>query len=272
MKMSCGFWNRLVKQSSAPFLRAAFAENLQLSIVDGVDKYWCAEMLKCLGEAVPDYAEQVKAVVRSRSFVGMQLVDVETVLAAWSIKWNECWQDLPEDPRYASSEKVVCSTYDKWMSECISQPAKYVNFDSNFNTEHLMDLVRLRVGGHWLNVVTGRWIDGGRDRRSRLCWKCAGCVVEDEKHFMMECPAYQDIRDNFQDLYNDSQGDMRKLMCHPKQHLLAKLVHQLRTFRDEDRLLHFDVHLDSFDSDIELNPLDDEDELVEVHQSGNIVA
>jgi hypothetical protein len=65
---------------------------------------------------------------------------------------------------------------------------------------------------------------------------------------------------------------MRKLMCHPKQHLLAKLVHQLRTFRDEDRLIHFDVHLDSFDSDIELNPLDDEDELVEVHQSGNIVA
>jgi hypothetical protein len=85
--------------------------------VDGVDKYWCAEMLKCLGEAVPDYVEQVKAVVRSRSLVGMQPVDVETVLAAWSIKWNECWQDLPEDPRYASSEKVVCSTYDKWMSD-----------------------------------------------------------------------------------------------------------------------------------------------------------
>ena len=42
MKMSCGFWNRLVKQTSAPVLRAAFVENLQLSIVDGVDKYWCA--------------------------------------------------------------------------------------------------------------------------------------------------------------------------------------------------------------------------------------
>jgi hypothetical protein len=36
---------------------------------------------------------------------------------------------------------------------------------------------------------------------------------EDEKHFMMECPAYQD---NFEELYNDSQGDMEKLMRHPK--------------------------------------------------------
>jgi trans-2-enoyl-CoA reductase len=72
---------------------------------------------------------------------------------------------------------------------------------------------------------------------------------------MMECPAYQDIRDNFQELYNDCQGDMRKLMCQLKQHLLAKLVHQFRTFRDEYRLLQFDVDLDSFDSDIELNPL-----------------
>jgi hypothetical protein len=40
--------------------------------------------------------------------------------------------------------------------DCISQPATYVNFDSNFNTEHLMALVGARVGGHWLNVVTGR--------------------------------------------------------------------------------------------------------------------
>ena len=44
LKMASGFWNRLVKQTSAPVLRAAFVENLQLSIVDGVRHYWCAEM------------------------------------------------------------------------------------------------------------------------------------------------------------------------------------------------------------------------------------
>jgi hypothetical protein len=48
---------------------------------------------------------------------------------------------------------------------------------------------------------------------------------------MMECSAYHDIRDNFRSyiyndyIYNDSQGYMRKVMCHAKQQLLAKLVH-----------------------------------------------
>jgi len=33
----------------------------------------------------------------------------------------ECWQDLLEDPRKASFDKVGCATYNAWMSECISQ-------------------------------------------------------------------------------------------------------------------------------------------------------
>jgi hypothetical protein len=35
-------------------------------------------------------------------------------------------------------------------------------------------------------------------------------------------------------MYDYSQDDMTKLMCYPKQHTLAKLVHRLRVFRDED--------------------------------------
>ena len=35
VKMACGFWNRLVCQTSAPILRAAFTENLELSVNGG---------------------------------------------------------------------------------------------------------------------------------------------------------------------------------------------------------------------------------------------
>jgi hypothetical protein len=35
--------------------------------------------------------------------------------------------------------------------------------------------------------------------------------AEDEKHFLMECPAYQAIRADFQELCDDCGGDMRKL-------------------------------------------------------------
>jgi hypothetical protein len=35
-------------------------------------------------------------------------------------------------------------------------------------------------------------------------------------------------------LYDYSQDGMRRLMNYPKQHTLARLVHRLRAFRDEE--------------------------------------
>ena len=38
--------------------------------------------------------------------------------------------------------------------------------------------------------------------------------VEDVRHFMMQCPAYQEIHANSQELFDNCEGGMRKLMCH----------------------------------------------------------
>jgi hypothetical protein len=38
-------------------------------------------------------------------------------------------------------------------------------------------------------------------------------------------------------------------MYYPKQHTLAKLVHRLRVFQDEDTEWLFDLQLDRFESD-----------------------
>jgi hypothetical protein len=78
------------------------------------------------------------------------------------------------------------------MSDCISQPAPYVNHGSCINPEHLADLMRLRLGAHWLNGVTGRWTNGGTQRNCRK-----GMAIEDEKHLLLKCPAYQAIRGVF---------------------------------------------------------------------------
>jgi len=110
-KMVCGFWNRLVAQTSARILRAAFLENLEMSIAGGQGRLWCDEMMKCLSDAVPDYAEQrVRSLVLSNSMSEIVRVDTESVLAILGRKWMECWQDLPEDPR--------------GLSACISRAAR----------------------------------------------------------------------------------------------------------------------------------------------------
>ena len=204
--------------------------------------------MKCLKDVVPDYAEKVTSLVLNRSVTEIERVDTEVVLGTWGSKWTACWCDLPEDPRVASSDQVSYATYYTWMAECVSQPARYVDHDRCINPEYLADLMRFRVGAHWLSVVTGRWADGGTVRAQRYCRKCMAYTVEDEKHFMLECPAYQEIRSEFGELFDYCEGDLRKLMCHPKQHMLAKLVHKMRVFRDEDTEWVFDLQLDRFES------------------------
>ena len=75
-----------------------------------------------------------------------------------------------------------------------SVQSEYVDYDCCINPEHLVDLMRLRLGSHWLSVVTGHWTDGDIAWVPMYCSKCMEYEVEDERHFMMECPAYQEIR------------------------------------------------------------------------------
>ena len=54
-------------------------------------------------------------------------------------------------------------------------------------------LTRFRCGCHGLHIDTGRWV--GLDRKDRLCQVCnSGQDVEDEHHFLFDCPAYSYIR------------------------------------------------------------------------------
>jgi hypothetical protein len=214
----------LVTQNSAPVLRAAFEENVELSIKEGAERLWCSEMMICLNDIVPDYAAKVQSLVHSGSFSQIEGLGVQSILGTWGSRWITCWQDLPDNPRVAESEHVSYATYDTWMSECISQLAPYVHHGCCINPEHLADLIRLRLAAHWLNVVAGRWVNGGTQRSRRYCRKCMAFEVEDEKHFLMACPAYQAIRAECQELYDDCGDDMRKLMCHPRQHILANFA------------------------------------------------
>jgi len=72
--------------------------------------------------------------------------------------------------------------------------------------------------------------------------------VEGERQFVMECPAYQEVRANCQELFDGCEGDIRKLICHPKHCILAELVHKVRVIRDKDTEWLFDLQLDRFES------------------------
>ena len=69
-------------------------------------------------------------------------------------------------------------------------------------------LSRLRVSSHRLGIETGRW---GRNRVAITHRKCHLCnILEDEYHFIFECPAYNEIRNQYIPRYYRIRPNMYK--------------------------------------------------------------
>jgi hypothetical protein len=75
--MVCGFWNRLVTQTSAPVLRDAFREYLKLSLKESAERIWCSEMRTCLRDDVQDYAAKVQTVALSGGLSQIERLDTD---------------------------------------------------------------------------------------------------------------------------------------------------------------------------------------------------
>ena len=58
----------------------------------------------------------------------------------------------------------------------------------------LFDLIKFRLGSHMLRVETDRWVHPRPPREQRICQHCQCGAVEDEQHFLFDCPFYSIIR------------------------------------------------------------------------------
>ena len=81
------------------------------------------------------------------------------------------------------------------------QYAHYLSEVKCFSNRRLLS--RFRSGCHGLRVDTGRWEDSVHlDRKDRLCLVCRSAQqVEDEHHFLFDCPMYSSIRSSHASLF-----------------------------------------------------------------------
>ena len=107
-------------------------------------------------------------------------------------------------------QKVFERLYDqylqKWFSELrtMSKLSTYNSFKSGFaiekylscntNEKYRIALTRLRCSSHSLEIEVGRYHYNRTDRQKRLCKLCNMNMVENEYHFVLVCPAYNDLR------------------------------------------------------------------------------
>ena len=103
----------------------------------------------------------------------------ETIEKAYKKFWQQSTKDSP---------KLDC--YAKYKSDIYYEPY----LDQVSNRDHQVALTKLRVSQHDLEVERGRYTRPKKDRKDRTCRLCQSGKVEDEEHFLFECPVFADER------------------------------------------------------------------------------
>jgi hypothetical protein len=87
-------------------------------------------------------------------------------------------------------KKPKLRTYQTFKSKLELEP--YLMSESQKAARYL--LTSIRTGTNKLRIETGRWKRPKEPVEQRICKACMGGNVEDEKHFILECKAYANLR------------------------------------------------------------------------------
>lgn len=133
------------------------------------------------------------------------------------VRWNGLWHD-PALPNAPSGRFERC-VHAAWIlplprvvnDRLVTESPPHLKLCAPFKL--LQCLAKFRLGWHHLSVMTGRHRRPRIPRHERVCPLCSpGCLfehgrrsndsaVEDVRHFLLHCPAYNHLRQTFGDVF-----------------------------------------------------------------------
>lgn len=151
-----------------------------------------------------------------------------------------------------AKQRLTDNFIQKWNEE-INQSSRALFYRSiaNFHFHQYLDIIsirkfrvalcKLRVSSHRLEVEMGRWARPERtayeDRKCKLC-----NILEDEFHFLLECPLYNDIRKLYISRYYYTRPSMFKLTeilsSNNKKQIRNLATFVFKAFQERSRFLY----------------------------------
>ena len=195
------FWNQVASLPADSVWREIMMDNL-------ADQHhrrrnWCGEVGAFLS-----------GIGFSSGPLHLSCLDADRALECLLRRYDGVWLDLPMYPRLAASQ-VALTTYHRWMSreEWLDRPG-YLFL--RLGHQRTYNFVRFKLGCHTLGIVVGRWCDV--PRAQRLCHRCDMGALDDERHLVFECPAFEDLRVAYRQLFGQVVAfDMRRFFAHKDQ-------------------------------------------------------
>jgi hypothetical protein len=122
----------------------------------------------------------------------------------------------------------------RYYKYVINPNLEYQNYLFVFpSVKKKISIVKIRINSHELHSETGHWSIPKMPRDERVCHLCDTKKIKDEKHFLLDCPAYTHIRSHFQNI--DHTTNLHNLLTKQKYGDLGNLL--LMFFEHRNKIL-----------------------------------
>jgi hypothetical protein len=169
------YWQRALELPSDHLVRHSYESLRELHNLG--QSNWCTQLFQILKEiGLEDH------------WINQSLNDKDILILKEKLfnnYSNQCMTSVPQFPKLR--------TYRTFKTEFQLEP--YLSLP--FNPENTIALARFRISSHSLRIETGRHTHPKTPEEDRLCTFCSTNSIENEIHFLMECPFYSHDRSNF---------------------------------------------------------------------------
>ena len=185
---------------------------LQIDRYCKIMKYW----LKIVSGAKPFYVNTVYHASKLRANLDSSYNWASKVKKLlYENGYGDVWENQgvynPDAFMYVFRQRLIDIYKQNWNTRLTESPRArfyrvvindlsfYEQLDKIHNKSHRNALARLITSSHRLRVETGRWERPVIPYESRICTMCH--KLDDEFHFLFECPRYHDIRRQYLPTY-----------------------------------------------------------------------
>lgn len=145
----------------------------------------------------------------------------------WVDLCRETFGKVVTDPRsFPDSIPVTYVRYRTWVDD--NQAPKHLSAFIPNHIKHM--LIRFRCTSFPLAIQIGRNSKKKIPRSQRLCKACCMACVEDDKHFLLECPAYKHIRQEYPAIFANTASPAN-ILNFPNQGILGNAMKSMLALR-----------------------------------------
>ena len=210
LRQCLNFWNRLCDLPAGSLHKDLLMDSqLEAIHYHGRSFAWCIrEACLTLG---------VQLVLSDEAAAKVSLAAIE---AGWRAQDRRHFDSVEISPRSCGQQAARC-TFWRWFARTPAETKQMQPYRQQISPRRLRRYLWFRLSCSEIPVVLGRRT--GVPRGQRACRLCGSGAVGDERHMVFECPALQQIRDEFEHLFS-SGVTMRAFMNQTDQRAVISFV------------------------------------------------